>query len=1212
MKKVSFLSISFISILTGLFLLFGCNNGTRPDKNNSNNVDNNKKSYLSVSGVTVSGEKTAVPVFTNDTISDFVFTLKGKTADSDTEETLGTYEGLEALTSASIPVKAGNWEFTLLAAKDGTAFTGTKEMEIIAGNNTISFVLKWDEETLSGNGNLLFSLDFSKALNKLDVMLATGELIKYNPETKEETPEYHESPLDITDFKVNYELTDIPADIYRIKIHLYADTKKKLQINTYPGLAIITGGQTSTEAKEMDSLNSVCFIKVEGATITGAIGSGDSASKVFITDRTVPIGDLWVCDHEVTQGEYETYCMYGDSDTTNRPSSTIGLGAHFPVYFVSWYDALVYCNLRSKTEKLTPVYKMKDSNGELTDDPTKWAGIVSNNLTGEDARYCGPSEDNTDWNNVVCDWSANGYRLPTDAEWEYIARGGNGLIGTQYTYAGSNTADDVAWYSDNSGSKNHEIKGLNPSTLGLYDLSGNVWELCWDWYPDTSTETITATTDPYGISSGKERIKRGGSWTNKGTTYANVYNQNPNQPKDRVNHTGFRVVRNASFNPVIVKFDTTSNWPENTAQIDSVVIDKEGQTVSLPAYAGTRTGYTFKGWYTTATPGDSDEPFDFASPITDNITLYAVWEADFVLTESFTFAGEETLCEGDEDRESKAFIKDKVIPIGSLWVCDHEVTQGEYEQYCCYTGAPSSDDFGKGSDYPVYYVSWYDAIVYCNLRSEAEGLTPCYSLNGINDAKNWTGIKTVTEGGKTKYSCSYTESISAWDEITCDWNADGYRLPTSAEWEYAARGANLNSTEQKIYSGTDGTNGDLDNYAWHAENSGGKTHTVKGKLPNALNLYDMTGNVSEMCWDWHPADNTLRSVRSSGFSETHKLNAIGSVLPYGRYNYIGFRVVRSASFHSLLVTFDTTSNYPGNTAKVDSVVIDEADKKATEPAYSVKKNGYALKGWYTTANPTEADSPFNFDSSITESITLYAVWYAPTSVGDVLLTDGSIISYKAGRTFTDTEKANAVGVLYGFDEEGAPMGWVAKYHTDTHTGYVWATNDVTLGGTGFESIACTRTSESNNVDEGVTFEGDLDGSDNWKKVCEADTTAESNPEKYPVFDYVNKYGKDPTADYYFGGYLSETEYKDGWYLPSIAELACLFKNREKINDVLNALNEDGKPSTNTHYYSCWSSSLSQDASKCWVVTSNDWGETGYVDEINKNSNDSYRVVPVRK
>ena len=101
------------------------------------------------------------------------------------------------------------------------------------------------------------------------------------------------------------------------------------------------------------------------------------------------------------------------------------------------------------------------------------------------------------------------YRLPTEAEWEFAARGGNGSKG--YRYSGSNTVGDVAWYIDNSNRTTHPVGTKSSNEWGIYDMSGNVFEWCSDWYGEYNS---SAQTDPHGTSSGSYRVYRGGGWVN--------------------------------------------------------------------------------------------------------------------------------------------------------------------------------------------------------------------------------------------------------------------------------------------------------------------------------------------------------------------------------------------------------------------------------------------------------------------------------------------------------------------------------------------------------------------------------------------------------------------------------------------------------------------------------------------------------------------------
>ncbi len=246
---------------------------------------------------------------------------------------------------------------------------------------------------------------------------------------------------------------------------------------------------------------------VPGATIKGAI----KGSRVFIAGRTVTIPKLWVCDHEVTQGEYEKYCGYYENGSGEKygPSDELGKGSNYPVYNIQWYDAVVYCNKRSIAEGLTPCYKIKGKT-----DPSKWGALP---IEDDDGYY-----DDSVWATVICDFKANGYRLPTNAEWEYLARGGNTSNNGQTEYSGSNDIEAVAWYEGNSGGKTHEVKKKAANALGLYDMTGNVEEWCWD-------------------KDDRSRLVRGGYYDDESALYSQCGN-----PPELADDVGFRVVRTLS------------------------------------------------------------------------------------------------------------------------------------------------------------------------------------------------------------------------------------------------------------------------------------------------------------------------------------------------------------------------------------------------------------------------------------------------------------------------------------------------------------------------------------------------------------------------------------------------------------------------------------------------------------------------------------------
>ena len=191
---------------------------------------------------------------------------------------------------------------------------------------------------------------------------------------------------------------------------------------------------------------------------------------------------------EVTQGLYES--VMGENPSHFK-------GGRNPVENVSWHDAVKFCNRLSELEGLDAAYR----------------------ISGE---------------TVTWDRSANGYRLPTESEWEYAARGGE-----SYLYSGSNDVDEVAWVGEEWEGGHHEVGGKQTNAWSLFDMSGNVWEWVWDWKGSYPSGTVT---DTMGPSTGSYRVFRGGSW-NRNPRYARVANRSRYVPGRRYGNLGLRLAR---------------------------------------------------------------------------------------------------------------------------------------------------------------------------------------------------------------------------------------------------------------------------------------------------------------------------------------------------------------------------------------------------------------------------------------------------------------------------------------------------------------------------------------------------------------------------------------------------------------------------------------------------------------------------------------------
>lgn len=227
------------------------------------------------------------------------------------------------------------------------------------------------------------------------------------------------------------------------------------------------------------------------------------------------MGDSKTGTHKV---HISSFCMsnmpvtqYLYRKVTGTNPSKIQEALH-PVENVTWYDAVIFCNMLSEMYGRSPCYKV----GSVT--------ALQKIQPGSPV-----------WKNITCNFAQNGFRLPTEAEWEFAAR--SGTLHEPFVYSGSNNIDEVAWYGENSNISTHQVCQKKPNGLGLYDMCGNVEEWCWDFYEEYGFAELQ---NPTGPETGTLRIKRGGSWLDDDVQCTATF-RSRSAPNGKGSNLGFRI-----------------------------------------------------------------------------------------------------------------------------------------------------------------------------------------------------------------------------------------------------------------------------------------------------------------------------------------------------------------------------------------------------------------------------------------------------------------------------------------------------------------------------------------------------------------------------------------------------------------------------------------------------------------------------------------------
>ena len=572
---------------------------------------------------------------------------------------------------------------------------------------------------------------------------------------------------------------------------------------------------------------------------------------------------------EVTQGAWKAL-----AGGTN-PSSFPACGDNCPVDFVDWYAALALANARSLSEGLNACYEFKDCTLNTGWRDGAYEGCVSMTFTG-----------------LGC----NGYRLPTESEWEVAARAGSttGFYNGAATATGS-SADPllglIGWYNSNSASTPRPVRGKTPNAWSISDTAGNMAEWVWDGYAPFTAEALT---DPLGAVN-TAKVLRGGAW-NKLSRECRTPDRVNFEQTTRNSTTGLRLARTTLLcsNGVVnageecdyglLNSNTAPDGCRNDCRrafcgdgaVDTGEVCDDRNRVNNDACKNDCT----VGLGTPCYPDGAN-----AACVSGYCGNGRCAPTGMSYIEAGTFLMGSPTTELGRSNES---IPTSTTIARNYFMDRSEVTQGAWKALSgginpSYFQAVSGTTSCSATPdvCPVEQANWWSAVQFANAKSLSEGLEECYALTGCT-ANAW-------KAGSS--SCS---SVVFYHGEDCT----GYRLPSEPEWEYAYRAGTTTAFYNGPITQPDGNDPNLNLIGWYNWNSGSKTHPVGQKDPNAWGLFDIAGNVFEMV-NLNRSGSTSLMVRGGYFSGSASLSRAANREYDGWYSRssrqaaIGLRLART-------------------------------------------------------------------------------------------------------------------------------------------------------------------------------------------------------------------------------------------------------------------------------------------------------------------------------